>query len=338
VDQFSTDKLAAAGIRLIPIKLRRATIAPWSDLVLIVRLISIFRREMPDVLLSYTIKPVIYGGLASWLAGVPRRYALITGLGYAFIGGSFRQRCVNRIASFLYRISLARYHRVLFQNADDQKLFIQRRILQKSAPCAVVPGSGVDLDHFSRQPLPSSPDGERVFLMIGRLIRDKGVFEFVEAARQVRRDFPRARFQILGELEPGRPEAVTKANIDSWASDGTIEYLGTAVDVRPHIVGCHVYVLPSYREGLPRSTLEALAIGRPIITTDVPGCRETVRTGWNGLLVEPRNAKFLADAMRRACQWSSPELTRLSENSRQYCEASFSVDLIVSQMLRELAL
>ena len=289
-------QLQVLGVRFEELALQRAGIDALADLRTLRSLISRLRALKPDLVLAYTVKPILYGIHAAAIARVPRRAAMITGLGYVFTDGtSLRHRTIRSIATTLYRSSLARCQTIFFQNPDDQREFAERGLLPSSARVEVIRGSGVDLDFYAPSPL--SP-GPVTFLFIGRLLRDKGVFELVEAARRVRAMRPAARVQILGWLDPN-PESATQDDVDRWQSEGTVEYLGSANDVRPYLAGAHVLVLPSYREGTPRSVLEAMSMQRAVITTDVPGCRETIVHEECGLIVPARDAGALADAMLR---------------------------------------
>jgi glycosyltransferase involved in cell wall biosynthesis len=260
------------------------------------------RAVKPDLLFAYMIKPVVYGLIAAKLAGVKRRAAMITGLGYAFtdspgedIVARWKRTAVFVAARGAYALALRFADTVIFQNPDDKAQFAAMGLTRARQRVGLVNGSGVDLAHFAPAP---KPDGPISFLMIARLLRDKGVYEYVEAARLVRRSHPEARFVLVGPFDPN-PTAVKPAEVGAWVREGAIEYGGAVEDVRPHIAASHVFVLPSYREGCPRTVLEAMAMGRPVITTDVPGCRETVEDGVNGLLVPARDAGALGRALAK---------------------------------------
>ena len=265
------EKLRAMGVHFVPVPLARTGLNPWADALSLLRLKSLIRRKQPDLVLSYTIKPVIYGSLAASWAGVPRIYALITGLGAAFYTGGPKGRFLRFIAVKMYRLSLARCTTVLVQNEEIAELFIREGIVAADK-VIIVPGSGVDTAHFSSSPLPDSP---LVFLLLARMLRDKGVEEFVAAARLVKKEIPQARFLLVGDIDPN-PAAISSKQLDQWNQQGVVEYRRAIADVRPVLSACSVYVLPSYHEGLPRSVLEAMSTGRPIITTDTIGCRETI--------------------------------------------------------------
>ena len=285
--------LVAWGAAYEMIPLARAGLNPLADLMTILRLTWLFRRIRPDVFLGYTIKPVIYGLVAAYLTNTPRRYVIISGLGYTFTEGREIKRHVLRfISSCIYRFTLRLADKVIFQNIDDENLFVVRRLVHRDH-VARVEGSGVDLAYYVPKPFPEMPV---TFLLIARLLRDKGIREYVKAASIVRENFPHARFILVG-AQDSNPSGLRYQEVQDWVREGIIEYRGELRDVRSSISDCHVFVLPSYREGMPRTILEAMAMGRPIITTDVPGCRETVKRGVNGFLVPPRNTDALAEAM-----------------------------------------
>jgi glycosyltransferase involved in cell wall biosynthesis len=289
-----TAGLRALGVEFAPIELDRAGIDPVADARAIAGLVRRLRALAPDLVLGYTIKPVIYGSLAARLAGVPHRAAMITGIGSALGGARTRkQQLVAAISRRLYRAGLAQCEAVIFQNTDDRDELARLGVLPPRARVAIVRGSGVDLAHYAPSPLPPGPP---VFLFLGRLLRDKGIHEFAAAARTVRARVPAARFRIVGWLDPN-PESLTRGELDALVADGTVEYLGATDDVRPHLAAAHALVLPSYREGTPRSVLEAMSMQRAVITTDAPGCRDTVVDGDSGLIVPVRDPAALAKAM-----------------------------------------
>lgn len=324
-------QLQAMGLTVHQVPMLRTGTNPLADLHTVWSLWRLMRQIAPSVVLGYTIKPVIYGTLAAWLAGVPQRFALITGLGYAFQGDGKRSR-LQALVQRLYGVALARAQRVFFQNPDDRALFQERGILQPHTPVCVVNGSGVDVDRFAVRPLPAGAlVGTVRFLFIGRLLGDKGVREYAQAARLLRRRYPQVRCAMVGWID-SNPDAITAAELDGWMADGSIEFLGRLADVRPAIEACSVYVLPSYREGTPRTVLEAMAMGRAIVTTDAPGCRETVTHGVNGFLVPVQNAEALAQAMSRFVE--EPALQQLmGENSRQLAEHKYDVHKVNAVML-----
>lgn len=317
-----TERLTAWGVRFVPLPMSRAGTSILGDLRLVARLRRLFLAERPQVVLGYTIKPVVYGSIAAWLAGVPRVAAMITGLGFTFMpAADLRQRLVQFAARSLYRLGLACADVVFFQNADDEGEFLGRRLLPRQARVVRINGSGVNLNRYPFGPLPSS--GRR-FLLISRLIADKGVREYIEAARRLRVEWPSAQCHLVGPFD-SNPSAITPAELDAAVAAGAITYHGSARDVRPFIRDCHVFVLPSYREGTPRSVLEAMAMGRPILATDAPGCRDTVEPGVTGVLVPPRDAAALGDAMIALSEMPLEALCDMGQASRRRAEAKYDV-------------
>lgn len=332
---YMRQQLEARGMQVHEIPLRRTGMNPLADLATLLHLWRLMRRISPDHVLGYTIKPVIYGSIAARLAGVPQRFALITGLGYAFQGqvadGESRG-LLRALVQRLYGLALRSTHKVFFQNPDDQALFHFLKILRPSMASCVVNGSGVDVNEYAMVPLPDAPR----FLLIARLLGDKGVREYVEAARQVRALHPEAMFSLVGWIDEN-PDAIRQQELDTWVSEGVVEYLGRLKDVREAIAGCSVYVLPSYREGTPRTVLEAMAMGRAIITTDAPGCRETVVDGDNGFLVRVKAVDELAAAMLRFVE--SPDLAaRMGLRARQVAEDKYDVHRVNAVMLSEMGI
>lgn len=323
--------LAAMGVRYVPVAMSRTGLAPGADLGYARALHRLFRAERPDATFGYTVKPSVYGTLAARAAGVPHRVFMVNGLGYAFGEGGPRQRLVGAVARLLYRAAGSAAHRVVFQNPDDRDAFV-RLGLVAAAKTLRVAGSGVDLERFAAVPL---PDGPPTFLLIARLIAEKGVLDFVEAAREVRRHVPEARFQLLGPFDDA-PGAVSEAQVAAWAREGVVAYLGTTRDVRPYLASATAFVLPSYyREGVPRTALEALATGRPVVTTDRPGCRETVVDGRNGFLVPARDPAALARALRDLI--ADPDRLRaMAAASRALAEERFDVVAVNAAMRRAL--
>ena len=325
-------ELERQGLTVHDIPLRRTGANPLSDLRALLALVVLMRRIRPDWVLCYTIKPVIYGSLAAWLACVPHRYALITGLGYAFQDRERRGR-LQALVRRLYGLALGRVHKVFFQNPDDEVLFRRCAILEAGMPACVVNGSGVDLARFSATAVPPGPAR---FLLIARLLGDKGVREYAQAARRVRNRHPDVQFAIAGWIDTN-PDAIERAELEAWVADGTLSYLGRLSDVRPALAACSVYVLPSYREGTPRTVLEAMAKGRPVITTDAPGCRETVVHGDNGFLVPIRSVEALEHAMDRFIA-DHALIVRMGRRAREIAEEKYDVHKVNAIMLREMGI
>jgi glycosyltransferase involved in cell wall biosynthesis len=320
-------KLRRLGAEPRELPLANASLNPFGMLASLRALRRLLAEIRPDVLISYTIKPVILGALVGRAERVPRIISLVTGVGYAFTEGSEFRRLISRaVASRLYRLAFKRSTTVVFQNPDDEALFRTLRLVGPDASVQRVDGSGVDLDHYTPAPV---PDGAS-FLMIARLLKDKGIREFAGAAKRLKAEHPDIPIALVGRLDPS-PDSLTRAELDDLMHCG-IAFHGELADVRPAIAACSVYVLPSYREGTPRSVLEAMAMGRAIITTDAPGCRETVRHDENGLLIPPRNADALHKAMLRFVH--EPTLAaRMGPASRLLAEQRFDVHRVTSDML-----
>ncbi len=327
-------RLGALGVQAHSVPIARAGLNPVTDLRALAALVALMRRTRPDMVLGYTIKPVVWGTLAAWIARVPRRYAMITGLGYAFTGEAIGKRAmVQRIARAFYRVALSRAHRVFFQNPDDLALFRELGLISARKPVTIVNGSGVDLALYPERPLPAGPIR---FLMVARLLGAKGAREYAAAAAIVRREYPDATFHLVGGADPN-PDTIPDAEANSWVERGDIVWHGGQSDVRAFLADCHVFVLPSYREGTPRTVLEAMATGRPIITTDVPGCRETVTDGDNGFLVPPRSADALAQAMRRFLV--TPALIEdMAARSLIVVREKYSADKVTASMLEAMGI
>ena len=287
---------------------------------------KIYEELSPNLVIHYTIKPVIYGSLAARDLGIPF-VNNITGLGTAFIKTNWLTWLVKR----LYRLSQKNADYVLFQNVDDRELFSRDRLIPENVPQEVIPGTGIDTDHFNVRPYPES--NPVTFLLIARMLWDKGVREFVEAARQIKSEFSNVNFQLLGFLDVENRTAISRIQVERWDKDGIVEYLGYTDDVREHIAFSSCVVLPSYREGLPRTLLEAAAMGRPIIATDVTGCREIVQDGQNGLLCKPRDAKDLAEKMKDMIILSADERQKMGLKGRIKMEENFDQRIIVEKIV-----
>jgi glycosyltransferase involved in cell wall biosynthesis len=286
--------LEGLGVEAADIEMQRAGINPVADLTYFRRLRDLIRRTAPDALVAYTAKPVIWGSLAAPQS--VRVVGMITGLGFAFTPPqrlNVRYLLANIAASILYWLALRRVDHALFQNPDDRAMFLDRRVIGRSTPTTVMAGSGVDLDYFRPVPLPAAI----TFVMVARLLAAKGVREFAGAALGLKAQYPHVEFHLVGGLDPG-PDAVPWEEVETWKASGLV-CVGSVADVRPEIGKASCIVLPSYREGTPRSVLEGMAMGRPVITSDAPGCRETVVDGVNGWLVPPRETAPLAAAMER---------------------------------------
>lgn len=311
------EDIGGMGVAFEPIVISPRGTSPLADLRLLRNYATLLRRIRPAAFLGFTAKPNIYGSIAARLTGVPV-INNISGLGTVFASRSW----LTRLVANLYRVALRRSARVFFQNRDDQALF-ERMGLVRPGRSDLLPGSGVDLSHFRPSAAPRQ-DEAFTFLLAARLLWEKGVGEFVEAARRLRRERPGTRFQILGIVERESASAVSLGPLRQWQDQGVIDYLGSAADVRPAYAGADCIVLPSYyREGVPRVLLEASAMGVPVITTNMPGCREAADDGVTGYLCEPRSAESLTDAMMRMMDLPTAERARMGAAARSKMERDF---------------
>lgn len=328
-DVETTAWLAEVGAKGHDVNLSRAGLSPVADIKSLLQLYRLMRQIKPGLFIGYTIKPVIWGLLAACWARVPRRVGLITGLGYAFMKtDDIKRRAIQSLVHFLYRRALRKSTLVFFQNPDDAADFRALRILTKEQRVVLVNGSGVDLDQFEQAPMPPLP---LRFLFIGRIIVDKGIQEFAEAAKRVRAHHPDVRFNIVGGLD-SNPAALPEAEIQGWLDEGRLCWHGSLSDVRPSIADSHVLILPSYREGTPRSVLEAMAMGRAVITSDAPGCRETVDGGRNGVLVPVRDVDGLVSAIESMI--ATPDtVLRMGQAGRDLALSKYDVHKVNAEML-----
>jgi len=333
-------KLERLGYYVYDIPMQRTGSNPIVDLNTLRSMYTLIKKIKPDYVLSYTIKPVIYGTLAAWLAKVPYRYALITGLGYAFqhVESQSKRSIFQKLVHSLYQQALLRTHKVFFQNQDDLELFRDLKILNTHTPAIIVNGSGVDITDFNIVPLPVNAENKTKisFLLIARLLADKGVREYVQAAKIIKYRYPHVEFNLVGWIDTN-PTAITQTELNHWINDNILNYWGRLSDVKPAIAESSIYVLPSYREGTPRTVLEAMAMGRAIITTDAPGCRETVVHGDNGFMVEVKSVESLVNAMERLI--TQPELiVKMGQRSREIVVHKYDVHQVNKHMMQEMGL
>lgn len=333
-------KLEALGYMVYDIPMQRTGTNPAADLKTLLAIYKLIKQIKPNYVLSYTIKPVIYGTLAAWMAKVPQRFALITGLGYAFqnVDAQSKRSIFQKLVHGLYQQALSHSHKTFFQNPDDLKLFQKLKLIDHKAAAVVVNGSGVNVSDFNVLPLPLDHQQQPKisFLLIARLLVDKGVREYAAAAKLIKAEYPNVEFHLVGWIDDN-PAAITQAELDTWVNNKILNYWGKLSDVRPAIAASSVYVLPSYREGTPRTVLEAMAMGRAIITTDAPGCRETVVNGQNGFLVEVKSVDSLVTAMQAFVQ--CPELIQqMGQQSRQITLDKYDVHQVNQHMMQEMGL
>lgn len=334
-DEVVEQALAQMGVGFRHIAMERTGTRPLADLRLLADYMALMGRERPDLVLAYTQKPIIYGGLAARAMRVHRFFALMSGLGYVFSEGASRRPVLRRVVSRLYREAVRRARAIFVFNADDRRDMIDLGIVSPGQNVVKVPGSGVDLDHFTQQALPRQ--GPR-FLLVGRLMRDKGILEFAMAAEQIVREHPECEFSVLGHYDRVSPTGIDETECARLARRYPVHFIPGSNDVRPYLSSATVFVLPSYyREGLPRTILEAMATGRAVITTDMPGCREAVVEGENGFLVSPRDVASLREAMERFIE--VPDLAAaMGQCSRELAEKIYDVHKVNHLLLDEMDL
>jgi glycosyltransferase involved in cell wall biosynthesis len=329
-DDYSTRLESELGCRYVPILMENKGTNPIKDAQLTRRFLATYKRERPDVVLHFTIKPNIYGTLAARLAGIPS-INNVSGLGTVFL----IENLVSKVARGLYRLAFRYPHKVFFQNNDDRELFIRYGLIRPERT-GLVPGSGVDLARFQPQEGVGRPSGALfTFLMVARVLYEKGIVEYFEAARQVQAALgaDKVRFQLLGGVDEAGGIGVPRATFEKWLADGAIDYLGTSDNVAEHLHRADCVVLPSYREGTPKTLLEAAACGKPLITTDVPGCRETVQHGRNGYLCQVRDAADLAAKLQAMAQLLPARLNAMGQASRELAEEKFDEKLVLREYL-----
>jgi len=325
------DKLEEMGVVYLDISIDRTGMNPIHDIKTIIKIIRLLKRIRPDFVLNYTIKPILYGTIGAKLCGIHNIYSMITGAGYLFTEGGLVKRILNRAIRFLYKFSLRFNKKVFIQNPDDLALYTQLHLL-KNQQAVLINGSGVSVEHYYPAPLPSDTS----FLLIARLLYDKGIAEYVAAARLVKKKHPEITFKLVGWIDT-HPNAIKETEFQNWIKEGIIEYLGRLEDVRPAIASASVYVLPSYREGTPRTVLEAMAMARPIITTDAPGCRETVIEGLNGFLVPVKNVMALVKAMEKFINDNSL-IKKMGQESRKIAMEKYDVKKVNEVILETMGL
>lgn len=323
---YVEDVLALGISEFIEAKLVKDNTSVTGDLAYLKKLIQVMREKKPDLVFGYTIKPVIYGSLAAKISGVPRIYAMVTGLGRVYASSGMKARVVRLITKMLYKWAFRACDKVIFQNGGDIEELVGQRYLPREKTVQVN-GSGVNMSRFARTPLPAEP----VFLMVSRIIREKGVMEYCQAARAVKQAYPHARFILLGGFDASIG-ALKPEEIQSYIDDGSIEFPGEVKDPVSFYQQCAAFVLPSYyREGLPRTLLEAMSCGRAIVTTDWPGCREPVEDGVNGFMVPVKDAQALTDKLM--CLAADREmLERMADAAYETCKNKYEVSIINGQM------
>jgi glycosyltransferase involved in cell wall biosynthesis len=330
--RYVVETLQAMGVAYREVPIDAQGMRPARDLRTLHALVALFREVRPDTVLSYNSKAMIYGSLAAQFAGVPRRFSMITGVGHIFVDRNWKTRALAPLVKSMYWLALSGNERLFFQNPDDRELFERLNLIRRPDQAVLINGSGIDLEAFRPAPLPPPVS----FLLLARLYAQKGIYEYVEAARTLKARYPGAVFRIAGRID-NHPTAISEQELQAWVKQGIVEYLGWLNDVRPAIAASSVYVLPSYREGTPLSVLEAMAMGRPIVTTDAPGCRETVRDGVNGYLVPARNAPALTAALERFV--AEPGLiAAMGRQSRRFAVEKYDVHNVNAVILEAMGL
>ncbi|MBD2804167.1 glycosyltransferase family 4 protein [Xenorhabdus sp. ZM] len=325
-DSFS-DKLSDIGCEMIDIPLNGKGINPFNEFKLLLKLINTYKKEQPDLIINYTIKPNIYSTIAAKIAGV-RSVAITTGLGFTFSNNSF----ISKITKILYKFSLHFSDKVWFLNADDRQVFLEQKIIGKEKS-DILYGEGISMQHF--MPIKKiKKDDYFNFILIARMLRDKGVIEFVETAKLIKHKYPQVKFQLLGFCDVENPSAISRAEIDLWVEQGLVEYLGITDDVRDFIASSDCVVLPSYyREGVPRILMEASAMEKPIITTDNVGCREVIVDKVTGYLCKVKNVNSLVEACEKILNTPDSKLSEMGIKGREFVAEKFSEEKIINKYL-----
>jgi glycosyltransferase involved in cell wall biosynthesis len=330
-----TERVKALGCGFEALPMDNAGTNPLKDLALLFRLWHLIKKHRASALLTFTVKPNVYGSIAAWSEGVPC-VCNVTGLGTAFL----KEDWVPLLVSRLYRFALSRAEHSFFQNSDHRDDFVARKLVPELRS-SLLPGSGVDTERFAPRQKPEENQPVFRFLLFGRMLYDKGVGEFVQAARALKPRFPGVEFVLMGFLDAANRSAISVAQIDAWRSEGVIRFIEAKNDVRDVIADADCVVLPSYTEGMPRSLLEAAAMGKPIIASDIPGCRQIVKNGENGFLVAPRDSQSLAAAMATMLEMPARDQRVLGERARLRVEEEFDERIVVDRyraVLRSLGL
>ncbi|WP_371702489.1 glycosyltransferase family 4 protein [Cupriavidus sp. L7L] len=327
----ASESLQALGCEFHPLTLSARSANPLADWKCFSQLAKLYRQLEPDCVFQYTIKPNIYGSFAARLSRIPC-FAVTTGLGFVFINDNL----VARIGRALYRVALRSAKQVWFLNRDDLQEFLARNLVREQQTF-VLPSEGIDLDHYAPGESQDREDGVFRFLLVARMLWDKGIGEYVEAARRIREEHPHVRFQLLGPADVENPSAISRTQLLAWQDRGLIEYLGSAADVRSAMANADCVVLPSYREGVPRTLLEAASMAKPIVATDVPGCRDVVRDGLTGRLCRARNADELTAALLAMCRCSRDTLQKMGQAGRLDVGSRFGEAQIVDIYLETIS-
>lgn len=324
-DPVFQEKIKELGCSYFPIPVDSKGVNPFKDFRLLCALVKCFRQIRPDFCFSYTVKPNVYGSIAARITGVPL-IPVVTGLGYAFLSKGIIWQLVKYLYTFAFRYP----RQIWFLNENDQDFFTGSQIVSP-AKTFLLKGEGVDLSHFMPQPEKSK---DTSFLLVARMLKDKGILEFAEAAGALKNRYPAVRFQLLGFVGVDNPNAIHREQIAAWQEEKIIEYVGSTNDVRPFIADATCVVLPSYREGIPCSLLEAAAMGKPLVTTRAVGCIDTVDDGITGFLCEPKDAKSLQEAMEKIIRMSGEDRRKMGEAGRRKMEAEYDVKKVIGIYLK----
>ena len=325
----NVEKIEDLGARFVEIPMNKNGVNPLHDIKYLMALRKLFKKEKPDVTLGYTSKPVIYGSIAAKMAKVPHIAAMVTGAGYAFTAKTKKAKIIKFVMSMLYKKAFKSASVAIFQNNDDKEQFISEKLVKENK-CVVVNGSGVNTEKFVVAPFPE----QTTFFMLSRVMNSKGIREYLAACEIVKAQHPEVRLMLLGACE-GIQDSISPEALKDYVDRGIIEHFGETDTVADYYKQCSVYVLPSYREGTPRTVLEAMAMGRPIITTDAPGCRETVIDGKTGFLVPVMDANAVAEKMIEFI--NKPELiSQMGKESLAYCKSKFDVNKVNEDMCKYL--
>lgn len=325
-NQDNIDKINELGVRFVEIPVNKTGTSIIGDLKYCKKLYELFKKEKPDATLGYTIKPVVYGSIAASLAKVKNINAMVTGAGYVFTAKTIKAKILGLIVKILYKYGFGKAHKVIFQNKDDLKEFTELGLVKKDK-CYVVNGSGVNMEKFTIAPYPN----EISFFMLSRLLKSKGVEEYLKACEIVKKQYPNVKFYLLGKYEYEMQDAVSQEFVEYFINNNIVERFEETNDVLPYYAKCSVYVLPSYREGTPRTVLEAMAMGRPIITTDTNGCRDTVIDGLTGFLVPIKSIDELVNAMTVFIE-NPGVIDKIGLESYKYCKEKFDVNVVNKNM------
>ena len=319
------NKLIELGCKIYPININNKKINPFFDFFLLFKIYNLYKKINPSIVLHFNIKPVIYGSFVASLLNI-KHINMITGLGTAFIS----KKLIKQIVKFLYYISMKKSNLVFFQNLDDKDLFIKNKLI-KNENTKLIPGSGIDLKYYDYKPYPKSDN--IIFLLISRILWDKGIKEFIEAAKLLNSKYDNLTFQLLGPTEKGISSEISLQQIKIWEDNKIISYAGFKNDVRPYIEKSHCVVLPSYREGTPKSLLEGSSMGRPIIATNTTGCREVINDGINGYLCENKDYISLANTMEKFMKLSLEEKIKMGKQGRRKVEKEFDEKIVINLYL-----